>query len=63
MPGKLEMDRVEDFRLWPGTLSLTLPLVPELVEGEGEGTEKGNRKGKGDEIDPMTPLILLMPSP
>ena len=46
MPGKLGMDRVENFRLWPGTLSLALPLVPEPVEGEGEGTEKGNRKGK-----------------
>ena len=46
MPGKPGMDRVEDFRLWPGTLSLSLPLVPEPVEGEGEGTEKGDRKGK-----------------
>ena len=63
MPGKLEMDRVEDFRLWPGTLSLALPRVPEPVEGEGEGTEKGNRKRKRDEIDLMTPLILLTPSP
>lgn len=56
MPGKLGMDRVENFRLWPGN---PLPSPPP----KGEGTEKGNRKGKRDEIDPMTPLILLMPSP
>ena len=52
MPGKLEMDRVENFRLWPGN-----PLPNPPPEGEGTG------RGKRDEIDPMTSLIPLMPSP
>ena len=41
MPGKPGMDRVENFRLWPGN-PLPSPLVPEPVEGEREGTGREN---------------------
>ena len=55
MPGKLGMDRVENFRLWPGN-----PLPSPPPEGEGICFLWGRRKQ--DERCPRINLISLFPS-